>query len=89
MEASNALGLSAAGGCRVSDPNGVRTESGRKLDKLYTDFYYGGGKDNPSMTTRMALMEDIVTKINKNLAKIVWLALATALAVVVDIFVKR
>jgi hypothetical protein len=28
-----------------------------KVDKLYTDMYMGQGKDNPSITTRMAIQE--------------------------------
>lgn len=59
-----------------------------RVAKLEKDMYYGEGKDNPPMTTRMALMESVVEKINKNLSKIVWLMIATLISVVVKFFVK-
>lgn len=54
------------------------------------DLYRGNGK--PGITTRVALLEDIVDKISRNLSKIIWLlvsAIVTGLvAITVDIAVK-
>lgn len=54
------------------------------------DLYHGNGL--PGLTTRMALMEDIVTKISKNLSKIVWLIVGGCItglgALVFDIIVR-
>lgn len=51
-----------------------------EIATLKKDMYFGNGK--PGITTRMAMAEDTVDKINKNLAKIVWLAVATLMTVV-------
>lgn len=57
-----------------------------KVEKMYTDMYVGEGKDNPSMTTRMAMVEDKVDRVEdkidrqgKNVNKALWLVVATLL----------
>lgn len=50
-----------------------------KVEKMYTDMYVGEGKDNPSMTTRMAMVEDKTERLAKNLNKALWLAVSTLL----------
>lgn len=52
-----------------------------KVEKMYTDMYVGDGKDNPSMTTRMAMVEDKTDRVSKALTKALWLAVATLLSV--------
>lgn len=58
-----------------------------RLGKLETDIYYGSGKDNPALTTRMALVEDIVGKINDNLKWFVRLTVASILTALASITV--
>lgn len=49
------------------------------------DLYRGNGK--PGLTTRMALMEDCVEKISKNLNKITWLIVSSAITAVIAVCV--
>lgn len=62
----------------------------RMVDRHDQDLYRGNGK--PGVTTRLAVLEDCVTSINKNLSKIAWLIISAALtglvAVAVDIAVR-
>ena len=44
-----------------------------RVDKLEKDMYFGDGPKNPSMTTRMTVVEDSVRSISANLSKMVWL----------------
>jgi phosphatidylglycerophosphatase A len=53
-----------------------------KVEKLYEDFYIGQGKDNPSVITRLSILEETVESIGKNLSKIVWLLVAIFLTAV-------
>ena len=59
-----------------------------RVDKLYVDMYIGEGKSNPPMTTRLSLLEDQMEKINRNLAKITWLLVATLLASIGELVMK-
>ena len=59
-----------------------------RVDKLYMDMYIGEGKSNPPMTTRLSLLEDQMEKINRNLAKITWLLVATLLASIGELVMK-
>ena len=59
-----------------------------RVDKLYMDMYIGEGKSNPPMTTRISLLEDQMEKINRNLARITWLLVATLLAAIGDLITK-
>jgi hypothetical protein len=63
---------------------GELTRIVRRLEK---DMYHGNG--NPGITVRMASVEDIVHRTNKNLSRIVWLLLSTVLAVIVDIVMQN
>lgn len=56
--------------------------------RLENDMYYGNGKNNPSLTVRMDRLETYFEKISKNMSKIVWLVLAAAITVIVDIIVR-
>jgi hypothetical protein len=40
-----------------------------RIDKLYADMYEGDGKENQSMTTRMALMESYQEESKRNSAE--------------------
>lgn len=54
------------------------------------DLYVGNGK--PSITTRVAIMEECVSGIRKNLRQITWLLMstfATALATIIVTLVMR
>ena len=62
-----------------------KTEFERRLNKIYVDLYEGQGKDNPSMTSRLALLEDALEKLNSNLNRLVWLVLSVLLAGLVNI----
>ena len=57
----------------------------RKLDKLGVDVWEGEGKDNPSITARLAVLEDALDKLSANIGKLVWLVISTVLAVIADI----
>jgi hypothetical protein len=59
-----------------------------RVDKLYMDMYIGEGKSNPPMTTRLSLLEDQMEKINRNLAKITWLLVATLLSTIVELVMR-
>ena len=50
----------------------------RKSNKIYRDMYEGDGKENPPMTTRMAILEDKIERMSANLNKLVFVALAGA-----------
>jgi hypothetical protein len=60
------------------------------VDRHDQDLYRGNGK--PGLTTRVALLEDCVDSISKNLSKLVWLVVSGILtglvAVVVDIAIR-
>jgi hypothetical protein len=54
----------------------TQSESMRQaVDKMYKDLYLGEGKDNPSIVTRMALIEEQQIRISANLT---WLMRAVA-----------
>ncbi|SEG56164.1 hypothetical protein SAMN05421819_3549 [Bryocella elongata] len=59
----------------------------RQVDKHDVDLYQGSGKDDPSLTTRMALVEDCVGKIRSHLSRIVWLLVAALITGTVDVIV--
>ena len=59
-----------------------------KSEKYNVDLYVGSGQNDPSLTTRMALMEEVVGKIGSNLSKIVWLLVALLSTLVADYFHK-
>jgi hypothetical protein len=63
-------------------------ESIDKFNKMYVDMYLGEGKDNPSMTTRMAMVEDQMDRLEKNLNKALWLAVSTLLGLGGEIVVR-
>ena len=62
------------------------TEEGR-LTRLENDVYYGNGRDNPSLTTRMALMEDVISKLNDNLKWFVRITVASMMTAIGSIAV--
>lgn len=58
------------------------------VEKHETDLYRGEGKDNPSITARLALLEkenqltkDKLDKYDKLFAKALWLSVTTLIAV--------
>jgi hypothetical protein len=42
-----------------------------------TDLYYGRGKADPPITTRLALIEEAIERFATNSSKIVWLLVGT------------
>lgn len=64
------------------------TDARYKLNKVYTDVLIGGGRDNPSVITRLALIEDSIARTNNNLNKLVYLVIGTILTVIGEIVVK-
>jgi hypothetical protein len=61
------------------------------LEKRATELeqdMWRGDNHNPGITTRMALVENVVEKISKNLQKIVWLLVATIVGIIVKIVLK-
>ncbi len=63
----------------------LNTEESAKVHKMYEDMYEGRGKDNPSMTTRMTMVEDKQERMSKNINKALWLAVTTLLAIIGEI----
>jgi hypothetical protein len=53
-----------------------------KVEKLFVDMYYGEGKDNPSITTRLAMTEDKIERLGRNINKALWLVVGTLLTVI-------
>lgn len=56
-----------------------------KVEQLFTDMYIGKDKDNPSVTTRLALMEDSVQKMTARDQKFFWLLIATLAGVLANL----
>jgi hypothetical protein len=52
-----------------------------RVNKLETDMYFGDGRENPSMTTRMTLVEDIIKKLT-------WIASITLAAVIGEVVMR-
>ena len=50
-----------------------------------TDLYYGRGKNDPPITTRMAIVEDAIARFALNSSKIVWLLIGTLVVSVVNL----
>lgn len=51
------------------------------------DVYYGDGKDNPSLTARMALVEDCLERITSNMRTLVWMVFGVFFTAIIDIAV--
>jgi len=58
------------------------------LRKLYRDMYEGEGKENPSMTVRLALVEEVLEKMSSNLNKLVYAVIGTVLAIAGQIILR-
>ena len=58
------------------------------VDEMYIDLYKGKDKNNPSITTRLALIEEILDKLSKNLNKALVLAAGALVTVIGEIIVK-
>ena len=58
------------------------------MKKLWKDVYEGDGKENLSLCTRMALVEEKVEGSNKNLSRLFWTSLSTLAAVLVDLVAR-
>ena len=52
---------------------------------MYRDMYLGTGKDNPSITTRLKVIEDTLDRVCRNLDKATWLAYVAILGLIADI----
>jgi len=53
----------------------------KRVGKLEQDMYFGEGRENPSMTTRMTLIEDVV-------GKLIWVAAVTLAAVIGEVVLR-
>ena len=62
----------------------TRKTDGR-IDKLELDLYFGSGPHNPSITTRLSLLEDAMAKLNANLNKLVWLVVSVLVAAIINL----
>ena len=56
----------------------------RKLNKLYWDMYEGDGRENPSVTARLAVLEEKVDKITGSLGSLKLWALGIIGTVLAD-----
>lgn len=56
-----------------------------RLDRLYTDFYFGRGKDDPSVVTRLDRIEQIVA----SLAAWKWIIIAATVTMIADIITSH
>jgi len=64
------------------------TVSQGDLRKMYVDMYLGADKENPSVTVRLALLEDFMDKMASNISKLFWLGCGTLAAVVGDLLFR-
>ena len=62
-------------------------EMRRRVNKMYTDFYEGKDVENPSLTTRVSLLEKSMEEIKTNLRKMNWLLLGILATAIVNIVV--
>lgn len=56
--------------------------------KMYHDLYLGGGKSDPSITTRLSQVEDCLARISTNLSKLTWIVIGILASVIGDIIIK-
>jgi hypothetical protein len=56
-----------------------------RIDKLYEDIYTGRGKENPSVISRIEVLEEKVDKITENFDKLESLMLKVAWGVLASI----
>lgn len=59
-----------------------------RVAKLEMDMYNGDGKDNPSITTRMALVEDNLNKLSSLMNKIVQAVIGLVCAVALQVVLR-
>lgn len=59
-----------------------------KVDKMWEDLYTGRGKENPSITTRLALNEDAIEAILRNASKTFWVGIGIIAALIGDAISK-
>lgn len=45
--------------------------------KMFRDLYFGIDKDNPSITSRLLLLEQAIERFTRNSSKIIWLLVTT------------
>lgn len=53
------------------------------VEKMYTDLYVGNGVNNPSITTRLASIEEVI----RTFKHLFWIGVATLLTLIADIIV--
>jgi len=58
------------------------------VDKMYKDIYLGDGKDNPSIVTRMALIEEQQVRISANLTWLMRAVIGEVVLVAGEIFLR-
>jgi len=63
-------------------------EDKKKIHMLHTDMYIGNGPHNLSVTTRLAMVEDNIERIGRNINKALWLAAATLVGTLAEIALK-
>lgn len=54
---------------------------------MWTDLYTGRGKNDPSITSRLAMVEDAVARFGKNSSTIVMLLAGLVVTVIGDVVV--
>lgn len=57
----------------------------KEHDDMYVDLYKGKDQDNPSVTTRLFLLEEFMRNTKLRDQKLFWLGVATLLAIIVDL----
>lgn len=58
------------------------------VDMMYKDIYLGDGKDNPSIVTRMALIEEQQIRISDNLSWLMRAVIGEVLLVAGEIILR-
>jgi hypothetical protein len=59
-----------------------------RVDKMFTDLYLGDGKDNPSVTTRLTLLEDAMERFSRNSNKLVFIGVTTLVGVAASLVMR-
>ena len=59
-----------------------------RVSNLEIDMWHGRGKENPSVTTRLALIEDRLNRIARILDKITWITVGLIVTIMGQIILR-
>jgi hypothetical protein len=74
-------------GAALTEPNEVVKGLLSDVRRLNIDVYFGNGKESPSLTARMKLVEDCLERITGNMRTLVFMVVGVIISALVDIVV--